>query len=93
MYYKIIRITDLDEIDKTDKKSRNRLGRIMEIDPKLIIDGQPYFMNCVYPGTHKCLLTSPVKYVITFIDGLIIKTENSIYHLSKEDYHSGEYWG
>lgn len=93
MYYKIIRITDLEDQDKTDEKSQHRIGRIMEIDPNFIIDDHSYFMNCVYPGTHKSLITSPVKNVIKFPDGILIRTENSIYHMSKEEYHSGEYWG
>jgi len=84
MFYKIIRITDLDSKDKTDEKSIGRIGRIMHIDPVNVEYGKPLYMDCIYPGLHKSMITSHVQSILMFEDGMVLTTDNSIYHLELE---------
>lgn len=75
--YKIIRISTHSGENKPDPT--NRIGRIMDIDPNTIIIGRSFYMDCVFPGMLKSMITSPVvewKYTKT---GLRVMTLNSIY--------------
>ena len=75
--YKILRIRTHSGENKPDPTSR--IGRIMDIDPSTIIIGRSLYMDCVFPGMLKSMITSPVvewKYTKT---GLRVMTLNSIY--------------
>lgn len=75
--YRIVRIRTHNGEDKPDPS--NRIGRVMDIDPNAIIIGRRFYMDCVFPGMLKSMITSPVvewEYTET---GLRVMTLNSIY--------------
>lgn len=81
--YKIISIKTHNGEDKSDPTKR--IGRIMDIDPKTIVPGRCFYMDCVNPGMMKSLITSPVVMWEYTDFGLRIKTMNSIYELEQID--------
>ena len=85
MLYKITMITDTEGNAKDGKAITDRIGRIIKLDETQIHYGKPLLMECVYPGFHKSLITSPVSTTMRFDKILFIATRNSIYML-EEDY-------
>ena len=85
MLYKIVKIMDLHWKDKTDDDVINRIGRVIDLNGKEIIIGNPLLMSCVEPGLHKSIITSNVKDVTQADDGLILTTEHSIYFLVEKE--------
>lgn len=83
MDYIIKRITDLNGVDKTDQKAKNRLNRVIKLSFDDIVINSPLFIECVYPGYHKSLITSKVKSYTIGNNELTITTANSIYHMEK----------
>lgn len=81
--YKIIKMTDRKGSDKEDPT--NRIGRIMELNPKDIVAGKSLFLECVKPGFLKSMITSPVKRWKFTEDGIQVTTKNSIYVFEKEE--------
>ena len=78
--YKIKSVTTHDGIEKTDYASRNRVERLVYIDPKDIIIGERCLLRC--PDFIKSILTSPIKgYEINEDGSIDIVTKNSIYYL------------
>ena len=94
-YYKLVRITDHNDADKTDESAINRIGRIFYIEQKQLIFNRRLFLKCCYPGWHKSITTS---YLLEVGCGggdfpLILTTENSIYffrEVKKEDVPKNE---
>ena len=85
MLYKITMITDRDGNAKEGKTVTDRIGRIIKLDETQIHYGEPLLMECVYPGFHKSLITSPVSITMRFDKILFIVTRNSIYMLEEDN--------
>lgn len=85
MLYKLVKITDLQGVDKNDAGAVNRLGRILDVDADKIELDKKLYMECVKPSVLKSIITSWVKNVTRADDGLIITTENSIYFLVEKE--------
>ena len=85
MLYKLVKITDLQGVDKTDAEIVNRLGRILDIDADKIELNKKLYMECVEPSVLKSIITSFVKNVTQADDGLIITIEHSIYFLVEKE--------
>lgn len=82
MLYKLVKVTDLNREDKKDEDSLNRIGSIFNIDKDLIKLNRRLLMICEIPGYKKSVFTTKVADVTTTSAGMIIKTENSYYHLA-----------
>ena len=80
--YRIVRIRARNGKDKPDPS--NRIGRVMDIDPSTIIIGRSFYMDCVFPGMLKSMITSPVASWDYTENGLRIITANSIYDFEEE---------
>lgn len=78
MLYKLVKITDLQGVDKTDAKVVNRLGRIFDIDADKIELNKRLYIECVEPSLVKSIITSWVKHVTR-------ATENSMYFLVEKE--------
>lgn len=78
-------ITDRDGNAKEGKTVTDRIGRIIKLDETQIHYGEPLLMECVYPGFHKSLITSPVSITMRFDKILFIVTRNSIYMLEEDN--------
>ena len=78
-------ITDKDGNAKEGKTVTDRIGRIIKLDETQIHYGEPLLMECVYPGFHKSLITSPVSITMRFDKILFIVTRNSIYMLEEDN--------
>ena len=85
MLYKLVKITDLQGVDKTDAIVVNRLGRIFDIDADKIELNKRLYIECVEPSLVKSIITSCVKHVTRADDGLIITTEHSMYFLVEKE--------
>ena len=81
--YKIIRITDNNDVDKTDEDALGRIGRVIDENQSLISPGCSGFLYCIIPGFHKSLRTTMIKRVKRDKDSMMVKTENSIYYFTK----------
>ncbi len=84
MLYRLVKITDLNGVDKTQEDAVNRIGRILDIDADKIEIDKRLYMECVEPSVLKSIITSWVKHVTRTDDGLIITTENSMYFMKEE---------
>lgn len=85
--YVVVLITDLEGIEKVDKDSKSRVGREVLIDDSEIKVGKPFFVECIKPGFLKSFITSCVGDLTHADDGLVIRTENSVYYfVNKEDF-------
>ena len=81
MLYELVKITDLDDNNKEDEDSINRIGRIFDIDTDNIVIGKSLYMTCVKPNWLKSVITSHVNNYIVESDGIVIVTDNSKYYL------------
>ena len=85
--YVVALVTDLEGVVKADKDSKSRVGRVVLIDDSEIKEGKPFFVECIKPGYLKSFITSCVGDLTHADDGLVIKTENSVYYfVNKEDF-------
>ena len=80
MNYRVDAITDLNNNPKTDPIATSRLGRIVQFDEPVAI-GKPLFMECVFPGFLKSMITTPVEYSVSDGRDLVVVTKNSKYYL------------
>ena len=87
--YKICRITDLNNIDKTEKDAVARLDRVIDEHHSNMAVGVNGMLFCVYPGVDKSILTTKISRLYRQKNMLIIETKNSKYWLrqleDKED--------
>ena len=82
--YKIIRITDKNNVDKiNDKDAMNRVGRVIDDIQSNLAVGSNGFLYCTYPDFLKSMITSKIERVSSNDDQLLIYTQNSIYYLKR----------
>lgn len=79
MLYKLVKVTDLQYKDKTDKESSDRIGRLYDIDFEKLRIGKSAFLECKIPDYLKSTITSHIEAITKADDGYILTTENSIY--------------
>lgn len=81
--YEITGIYDRKGNRKEDDDAQGRIGRVVSVAPEEIIIGKSLFLECIVPGFLKSLITSPVKKLEHYCDGIKITTRNSIYVLKE----------
>ena len=82
-YYRIINITDHGDMQKIDPEVIDRIGRIVEL--KWYEPGVSVLMECIVPGPHKSIITSPLRKMEMRGKNVTLTTENSKYFLEKVD--------
>ncbi len=82
--YKIVRITDKNDIDKSsDPEATARIGRVIDDVQSLIAVGNLGFLYCTYPDFLKSFCTTKIERVTSYNDEMKIYTKNSIYYLKR----------
>ena len=83
--YKIVRITDHNNVDKNEPEVVGRIGRVIDDVQSSIPVGAQGLLWCVIPGVEKSIVTSRILKSRWKDNTLTIETVNSIYHLIKID--------
>lgn len=81
--YKIVRITDLKDNDKTDLENVDIIGRVIDDTQSTISVGCKNFLYCAIPGITKSIITPHVNNIISNKSTITIITENLKYYLNK----------
>lgn len=82
--YRIVRITDRENIDKTnDKEVKDRIGRVIDDVQSVLNVGSLGFLYCTYPDFLKSIRTSKIERISSYKDEMKIYTQNSVYYLQR----------